>query len=344
MSGAPASRLDPNMYPASGTADDQLRFLLDYAILAPSGHNTQPWRFRIGGGAVDVIADRSRRLPVVDPDDRALVISCGGAVAMLRVAMRRFGHAGQVSFLPNPEQPDLLARVTLGEHRSPEPADVVLFDAIAKRRTTRRALTGPLPDGLGGRLLQTAAREGVEAAVVTDQADKAAIAELVEQGDRMQFADPGFRRELGKWIRPNSGRSRDGLSGANFGLPDRLSRIGGLVVRSFDMGKSIGAKDRALVEAAPAVLAFATADDTPLRWLEAGHAHALAFLEVASAGLTAAYINQPVESALLRPRLRQAARLSGIPQLLLRIGRGPAVPAAVRRPLREVLIEPRQTA
>lgn len=59
--------IDPADFPAAGGPMRQLKFLLDYAVLAPSGHNSQPWLFRIGDGWVEVHADRTRRLPVVDP-------------------------------------------------------------------------------------------------------------------------------------------------------------------------------------------------------------------------------------------------------------------------------------
>src|SRR3712207_6590073 len=72
----------------SGQAEEKLRYLLNYAVLAPSGHNTQPWLFNVSGRAVELHADRTRGLPVVDPEDRALVISCGAALFFLRVAIR----------------------------------------------------------------------------------------------------------------------------------------------------------------------------------------------------------------------------------------------------------------
>ncbi|MDP9191424.1 MAG: hypothetical protein M3P06_06960 [Acidobacteriota bacterium] len=53
------------------TYEQQMQFLLRYAILAPSGHNTQPWSFRITAEGVEVFADYSRRLLIVDRDDRS---------------------------------------------------------------------------------------------------------------------------------------------------------------------------------------------------------------------------------------------------------------------------------
>src|SRR5688572_20756215 len=38
-----------------------------FATLAASGHNTQPWRFQITDGRVEIRPDFARRTPVVDP-------------------------------------------------------------------------------------------------------------------------------------------------------------------------------------------------------------------------------------------------------------------------------------
>ena len=77
-------------FPARGSIRDKLRFALEYAVLAPSSHNSQPWHFVLQDDSVLVCADRTRALPVVDPFDRELVISCGAALFNLRVALNHF--------------------------------------------------------------------------------------------------------------------------------------------------------------------------------------------------------------------------------------------------------------
>jgi len=108
-----------------------LRELVAAAILAPSSHNTQPWRFRLAAHRIDLWADRTRALPVNDPDDRELLLSCGAALFNLRVASARHGLAASVVLQPDAAHPDLLARVAL----APTPHEGPL---AAGRRWSRR--------------------------------------------------------------------------------------------------------------------------------------------------------------------------------------------------------------
>jgi hypothetical protein len=76
---------------------ERIEFLLQYAILAPSGHNQQPWAFQITPEGVEVFADATRRLAVIDPSNREMTISLGAAIANLASSARssavtRTGH------------------------------------------------------------------------------------------------------------------------------------------------------------------------------------------------------------------------------------------------------------
>src|SRR5579875_1051440 len=79
------------------------------ATYAPSVHNTQPWRLQLTGDRLNVYADRSRQLPVLDPSSRQLLISCGCAVMNARVSLAGGGAGVDVRRNPHPMHDDLLA-------------------------------------------------------------------------------------------------------------------------------------------------------------------------------------------------------------------------------------------
>jgi nitroreductase len=83
-------------FPSDGTSRERLAFLLRYALLAPSTHNTQPWGFTLGPDRILLFRDRSRWLQVADPTQRELHLSVGCAMENLLIAARAFGYRPQV--------------------------------------------------------------------------------------------------------------------------------------------------------------------------------------------------------------------------------------------------------
>jgi hypothetical protein len=327
-------------FPVQGGPEEKLRYLLNYAVLAPSGHNTQPWLFRLSGDEVELYADRTRGLPVVDPEDRALTISCGAALLYLRIALRHFGYAGEVETLPDPEAPDLLARVRLSREQEATEEEQRLFRAIPERRSNRQVFEERRVPGRLLSALRAAAREESAWLHIAEEAGtKHRIADLISEGDRIQHADRRFRRELVAWMHSNRSRSRDGVPGYAFGFGEVMSAAGPLVVRTFDMGSGQAAKDRQLAEWSPVLAVLGTEDDTPADWLAAGQALARVLLRAQAEGVAASFLNQPIEVPELRPRLRDAIGRTVFPQLLLRMGYGPEVRPTPRRTVEEVLID-----
>ncbi len=333
---------DPAAFRPADPPAERLRALVAWAVLAPSTHNTQPWRFRLAAAdRLELRADRGRALPVVDPAQRALVISCGAALANLRLAAAALGEALVVEPLPDPADPDLLARIRACGPRTPAAEGAGWLAAMTARRTTRFAFAPePVPaSARAAAILAAAAEGGVSLHWVGDAGTRHAIARLVAEGDRIQMADHAFRTELAAWIRSRHAPGRDGISAAAFGMPDLLSFVGALAIRTFDMGEGQAARDQALAEGSPALAVLSTPGESRRDWLATGQAMQRALLALTSAGLAASFLNQPIEVPALRPRLAAAARLAGTPQLLLRIGRydGPPLRPASRRPAEEVL-------
>ncbi len=332
-------------FPHDGLVGDWLRFATRYAVLAPSSHNSQPWLFHVIGGTLDLFADRARALPVCDPHDRELTISCGAALFHLRAALQHFGHPAHVKVLPDRYHPDLLARVQLDadEAPDPDPALEALFAAIPHRRTYRRAFEpGAVFPVLVEEFERDAKSEGAVFVPVADEGRRCQIAELVAEADRRQFASAAFRRELAAWLHWNRTRSRDGMPGYALGTGDLASLAGPLVVRTFDVGEGRAAKDRELADHSPLLAVIATPHDTPADWLAAGQALDRVLLRAAANGIGVSYLNQPVEVMELRSVLAVTLGTTFAPQVLLRMGLvPPGTPRPTpRRPVGDVLSGP----
>ncbi len=316
--------------------------VLKYAALAPSSHNSQPWKFRLGGNELALFADRTRALPVVDPRDRELVMSCGAALFLARVALRYFGAQDLVELFPEPGDRDFLARLRAGDPRDASAEDRALFDAIPRRRTYRLPFEPPpVPEPLVAALQASAGEEGAWLRVLDGEPVREAAASLVMQGDRLQMADAAFRRELAAWTRTNYSRAGDGIPGHALGLGDLASAAGPLVLRTFDLGKGQAAKDRDLALGSPVLAVLGTFADSPYDWLAAGQALARVLLQARAQGVFASFLNQAVEVPQLRAQLQVITGLRGFPQVLLRLGygrEGRHGRATPRRPLEDLLV------
>lgn len=328
-------------FPTTAPAELQLAHLARYAILAPSNHNTQPWRFRISGNCLDLFADRTHSLRVIDPRDRQLIISCGAALFNLRTAMYYFGCVGDARPLPDPRQADLLARVTLDTSDSYASEWQELFNAITVRCTNRGPFDGEdIPVAAEAALRDAAHIEGAWLTIFKSEHAKEAVGSMVAEGDREQFSNPNFRRELASWL--HSARDKDGLPGYSRGMSDLLDHATpaiAYVVRRFDVGSGVAARDSELARGSPLLACLGTTRDDPLAWMSAGQALERVLLLLTSMGLHASFLNQPIELPMLRSRLATLAGHSGFPQILLRIGRGHPVRHTPRRPLEDVLID-----
>jgi len=132
--------VNENDFPWGGPADEQAAFLLRYAILAPSTHNTQPWKFALVPGGIEVFADYSRRMPVVDPGNRELLMSVGAAIFTLRVAAEWFGMECRVTYSHSGDSERPLAVASIARREPPAQGDEAiasLFGPIVRRHTNR---------------------------------------------------------------------------------------------------------------------------------------------------------------------------------------------------------------
>ena len=315
----------------------QREFLLRYAVLAPSGHNTQPWNFHITDAGIEVYADYTRRLPVADPNDRELLISIGAAIMNLRVAAAHFGFETTVLYGPATNEEPAVALVTLRETCDAEEQLRRLFPAITRRHTSRSDFEPREiePDALD---VVCEAVESSETLHFVVPRDRMRTAELVEQADKLLMSDEQWRAELAQWVRPNEASAGDGLSADAFGIPGPISALAPHLIRNVDAGLVRGKQDREFTEHASGLVVI-TGNDDIVSLIRAGEALERFLLTLTSLGVQYAFLNQVCQVPDLRTELWDLLRTAKPPQLLLRIGYGKDVRRPMpRRPVETVTV------
>ncbi|MFI2472859.1 Acg family FMN-binding oxidoreductase [Nocardia xishanensis] len=310
--------------------DNTVKTALALAGRAPSVHNAQPWRWRIADRGVHVYVDPGREPPSLDPERRDLVISCGAALHHLSTAFSALGWAPVIRRLPDPDDPNHLAALTLVPHRATS-RDVSLSAAIARRRTDRRPYTSlPIPPGYLGLFSERAAALGATVRPAMGH-DRERLATAAHAAAERHAGDEAYRFEFATTPERHSGR--DGVLRPN---TPRTRTWEDDPAGSEPAAPAVGLDHAEL-------LVFGTQADDRLSRLRAGEAISSVLLTAANIGLATCLLTEPLEIAEHRGEIRTSV-LNGTayPQAILRVGWPPTsvepLPVTPRRPVEELLL------
>lgn len=310
--------------------------LVRYATLAANGHNTQPWKFRLLEDSIEIHPDTSKRLAVVDPQDREQWISLGCALENLIIAARVSGFASEIVY-PNDKQ----GYINVALMAAPLTTNA-LFDAIPVRQSTRSEYrTEAIAQDVLKKVYATATDSGVMLQFIDGKTETERVLEYINQGNLKQYADKAFLDELLLWLRFNKKEalsSMDGLFTKCTGNPTVPRWLGEMFVSGTKPQSQADADSKKLRSSAGVVL-LSSETDTPESWVRCGQVFERLSLQMTSLGLKSALLNQPIEVPELRGQFQSAMGLGeNLPQLLLRYGIANAMPYSMRRPVDELLI------
>lgn len=318
-------------FPASGGEAERLRFLVRYALLAPSTRNTQPWKFRIGADEVGIFVDPARWERIADADQREMYISAGCALENLVIAAAHFGYRPTVEILPDAGNVELAARVRLerGEERPPVGEDH-LFAAIPRRFTNHGVYDGtPVDEHDLAALHEPCAERGASLVWTNDDAARLKIDELVLRADALLLSQPEYRQELGALIGTGV-----------FGTPWLIATLGRLAVSYLMPVKSFAKADHRTLTSSPAFGLICAQENSREAQVRVGQALERAYLAATDLGLCLQPVSQLLQAEETRAAL--AAMLpagGGVPLQPFRLGRAtPPREHTPRRPIEEVLL------
>jgi hypothetical protein len=319
-------------FPHASPIETQIGFLLRYAILAPSAKNSQPWAFAVDGDRVHLLADLRRSQRIGDPNRRELYISLGCALENLLVAAEHFGFGHAVSYFPEPAQQELAATVTFAPGGLPTEARAgATLNAILHRHNDNSAFQPvTVPERLRLRLMDCCVEADLQVHLTDDRYFRRWIDALTLEADRVEFADPAFRRELGYWI-------GQGV----FGQPPFLARLGALAVSRVDLGESVAHQDHEIIEGSALLGLICATGDTHLAHMRTGQLFERVWLTATAIGISIHPMSQTMRHRELRAAVGELLPSPGwMPQHLFRVGFSSRQHAlhTPRRPLEHVLL------
>jgi nitroreductase len=309
------------------------------ASLAPSVHNTQPWHFVVRPDVLELHADNDRQLRALDPTGRQLVISCGCALLNARVGLAA-DRMVDVHRLPDAAQPDLLARLTVLDESAPWTPLVRLDPVIGRRHTNRRDFFDQdVPPDVIYELTTAAEQEEASLVQIVRPEHKMVAAQLSQEAEAIQNADPRYRAELETWTTTDLHRT-DGVPVYAIPHTDERSEPTSLV-RNFDVAGKGWMPRLQQSSLNHCLMVLGMAESNRLAWLRGGEALQRILLEATRLDYVVSLASQVVEVPSTRDRLRKELDLEFHPLLLMRIGRAAPTPASKRRDLTMIISETR---
>ena len=262
------------------------------ARLAPSGGNTQPWRFVLDASGLEIQLDPTQT-STLDVAYRGSHVALGAALFNARVAAARHGILGSVELFPDGPGSEAVARVRFGQDAPEELA--ALYEPMLAR-VSNRHLTQPkpLPDDVVPALRRAALDEGAEAEVVTDRSRLRELAELLGESDRLRYLTEHLHREMMRELRWPGVDSLDwGLDVRTLELDDSdlaklaVARRGDVmaVLARQDLGRALGEPTRDRIEATSGLVVVTAGGTTPGDYVRGGQAAERVWIEAQRRGL-----------------------------------------------------------
>lgn len=222
-------------------SEDDVRALVAYAMLAPSGGNCQPWSFRYRRGTLTCVHDVERSRSFLDFEHTATYLAFGALAETVRIAAAEMGLEARVT--PFPDERDPLRVCDIALSPSSETARDRHFAQLVSRVTNRQVGTRePMPASDVRLFEQLASSLRARLSLVTDDERLAAVGEVLGAGDRLRLLSPVMHREMMselRWSRADVLRTRDGLDIRSLDLDDS-DRAGLEVMASWQVMELVG--------------------------------------------------------------------------------------------------------
>lgn len=263
-----AWKINIDNYQKLSSEVERMKFFAQFGVLAPSSHNSQPWKFSFEKNIIKISPEMSRALIHGDNENRLLYISLGCAVQNTIMAAESYGYNVQKSFIDLDNKTSVQLILTQPTEQF-EIKTENLF-AMLNRVTNRSDYQSEFEENAKN-VLSSVENENVSINIFTDKNTRTKIAKIIMEATSDAMSDQKFRNELSDYVKSNITKSSLGMPAFGMGIPLVPSLFAPKMLKAFNMSKVSAKKDEAqLIEKTPAFVVFSTADNKPEDWIEIG--------------------------------------------------------------------------
>jgi hypothetical protein len=308
---------------------DKLKFLLKFAVLAPSSHNTQPWAFSVSRNSIHVYREINRRLPIADTNDRQLLLSIGCTIENILIAADYYGYDGEVIYKDDKDGgavKDLIAVINFknrtGKKETNESRnDDHLIHSIITRRTNRGKYKD---DSISQKILQSIESlqtDGLKMTFVHDKEKIFKLGDIAVAASIESMVDDAFRHELSQHLKHNVTKSKIGMPGFTLGIPTPISFLLPSLMRRFNMEKAAQKQNESLFRKyTPYIAVISTKEDEKRQWLEAGRKFQHLSLILTKEGISFSPWGAPIQIGSFYRDIQSVINNDYRPQIFFRVG------------------------
>lgn len=311
-----AWHVSPEEFSEDMTSSEKLLYFTKYAILAPSGHNTQPWLIEESGKSIDIKINQDHHLSIdgsgmlsVEP-----YISIGTFLEVLNLAGLGFGYMLNIRLFP---VSTVVATVSIKRKTKAIPS---LLEAITNRVSNRNPFEPQTIEKELLRSLVSANFDGVATKTVTDRSDVSFISEQTEHAVKSIMSKPAYREELSRWVRTNQTRRYDGMPGFTHGFGNIKSLASKFAVKR---GVKLGPQakhSKELILASGALIVVSCLDSSKNSFVNAGRTYSSICVLATKNGLATSALGASVVDPNTRSKIKKHFKITARPIYILRLG------------------------
>ena len=219
----------------------RMNFFVKFGVLAPSSHNSQPWKFKVESNIIEIYLDTDRTLPEGDSNNRQAFISIGCATRNIVIAADFYGYDVKMNLRDNGIR---LEFNKVGTNLKTQDLSEHFLHLITKRKVNRGKYDNKNLDSGLENFIKLCASDKIKVNLISNPEIKNRLSKVALDATSSSMSNSKFRNELSKYVIPNSSKSEIGMPGIGLGFPKVISYIAPFMLKHFNMSVLSNKKDK----------------------------------------------------------------------------------------------------